>query len=86
MNNRIFKILPHAAIIISVMLIVIYIVDHVNGALGFMVEGDTQLLILGLCAVSIINSVLLVVFQRKRGVPRQGGKICGRTGAATLTA
>lgn len=55
------KIFPHLCIIISLMIIVLYIIDGVNSAMGFL-RGDVfKTLLLIYCIVSIITSLLLIV-------------------------
>ena len=60
------KILPHAAIIMSVMYFVFFFIDKVNSAMAFINNDMTKVLLLILCVISVINAVLLFADDRKR--------------------
>lgn len=60
------KILPHAAIIISVMYFVFFFIDRVNTAMAFINNDMTKFLLFGLCVITIANAVFLIADDRKR--------------------
>jgi len=60
------KILPHAAIIISLMYLVFFCIDRVNTAMAFINNDMTKVLLLALCAISVVNAIFLIADDRKR--------------------
>lgn len=60
------KILPHAAIILSVMYFVFFCIDRVNSAMAFINNDITKWLLVILGVISIYNAVLLIVGDQKR--------------------
>lgn len=60
------KILPHAAIVISGMYLVFFLIDRVNSAMGFINNDITKRLLLILCAISVVNALYLIRDDRKR--------------------
>lgn len=60
------KILPHVAIVISVVYFVLFSIDRVNTAMGFISNDITKWLLVILGAVSIWNAVLIVRDDRRR--------------------
>ena len=65
------KILPHGAIIISLMYFVFFFIDRVNTAMAFINNGMTKTLLFILCVISIINAVLMIADDRKRARARR---------------
>ena len=65
------KLLPHAAIIISLMYFVFFFIDRVNSAMGFIDNGITKALLFALCVITIINSIFLIRDDRSRERRRQ---------------
>ena len=65
------KLLPHAAIIISLMYFVFFGIDRVNSAMAFIDNDITKALLLALCVISIVNAVLLIRDDRARERRRQ---------------
>jgi len=65
------KILPHSAIIISMMYLVFFCIDKVNSAMAFINNGLTKGLLLVLCAVSVINALMIIADDRKKTRLRQ---------------
>jgi len=63
--KTIAKLLPHVAIILSGMLIVFFIVDRFNSAMGFLDNDAAKVLICALGVVSIVNSIMLIAHQRR---------------------
>ncbi len=63
--KTITKIIPHACIILSTMLIVFYVVDRFNTAMAFIDNKITKTLILVLGILSVLTSVMLIAFQRR---------------------
>jgi hypothetical protein len=59
------KLLPHVGIILSGMLIVFFVVDRFNSAMGFFDNDAAKILICALGVVSIANSILLIAHQRR---------------------
>ena len=60
------KLLPHAAIILSGMYLVFFLIDRVNSAMAFINNGITKRLLLILCVISTINAIWLIRDDRKR--------------------
>lgn len=59
------KLLPHAAIVISVMYFVFFFIDRVNTAMAFINNDITKVLLFILCVISIFNAVLLISMNRR---------------------
>lgn len=59
------KLLPHAAILLSNMMIVFFVLDRFNTAMGFIDNEITKWLILALSVISIANSVALISSARR---------------------
>ena len=60
------KILPHAAIILSMMYFVFFCIDRVNSAMAFINNDITKGLLVILGVISIYDAVLLIVEDQKR--------------------
>lgn len=60
------KILPHAAIVISGMYLVFFLIDRVNSAMAFINNGITKRLLLVLCAISVVNAIYLIRDDRRK--------------------
>lgn len=60
------KILPHAAIVLGGMVVVFYVIDRFNTAMGFINNGITKALLLAFCAVSVVNARTLISGAKKR--------------------
>lgn len=60
------KILPHLSIIVSTMMLVLYIIDSVNDAMGFLRGNEFKTLLLILIIVSIVTASLLIHSNAKR--------------------
>lgn len=58
-------ILPHAAIVLSCMMIVFFILDKFNDAMAFINNDITKTLLLILAVISVINSIALIAAHRK---------------------
>lgn len=54
------KILPHLSIIVSTMMLVLYIIDSVNDAMGFLRGSEFKTLLLILIIVSIVTASVLI--------------------------
>lgn len=54
------KILPHLSIIVSTMMLVLYIIDSVNDAMGFLRGDEFKTLLLILIIVSIVTASFLI--------------------------
>ena len=66
MNKRYIKdILPHSAIVLSLMMIVLYILDQYNDAMAFINNKITKGLLLFLCVVAILNAIMLIAHHRR---------------------
>ena len=59
------KLLPHAAIILSGMYLVFFLIDRVNSAMAFINNDITKWLLLILCAISVLNALLLIRSERQ---------------------
>ena len=65
MKFNLRDVLPHGAIILSLMMIVFYILDQFNDAMAFLNNRITKSLLLILSIVSIINAVNLIAYHRR---------------------
>ena len=65
MKAKIFKLLGHVSIVISLMYFVFFFIDRVNSPMSFINNGITKFLLFILCALSIFNSVRLISADRK---------------------
>ena len=65
MKFNLRDVLPHGAIIRSLMMIVFYILDQFNDAMAFINNRITKSLLLILSIVSIINAVNLIAYHRR---------------------
>lgn len=65
------KILPHAAIIISLMYFVFFFIDRVNSAMAFINNNITKGLLFALCVICIANSLFLIRDNREKERKRQ---------------
>lgn len=59
------NILPHLCIIISVMMIVIYIIDHLNNAMNFINNNIFKTLLLIYSIIVIASSIFLIAENRR---------------------
>lgn len=60
------KLLPHAAIILSGMYLVFFLIDRVNSAMAFINNDITKWLLLALCAISVLDAVYLIRDERRK--------------------
>lgn len=60
------KTMPHISIILAGMLIVFFVIDRFNSAMRFLDNDGAKILLFVLSVTSIINSVLLITYQRRR--------------------
>lgn len=65
MKFNLRDILPHGAIILSLMMIVFYILDQFNDAMAFINNRITKSLLIILSLVSIINAINLIAYHRR---------------------
>ena len=63
--KTIAKALPHVAIILSGMLIVFFVIDRFNSAMGFLDNDAAKILLFVLSMTSIVNSIMLIAYQRR---------------------
>ena len=59
------KLLPHAALILSGMYLVFYLIDRVNSAMAFINNNLTKALLLVFCAISCVNALYLIRADRR---------------------
>lgn len=59
------KLLPHAAIVISVMYFVFFFIDRVNSSMAFINNNITKGLLFVLCLISIFNAIRLISMDRR---------------------
>lgn len=59
------KIIPHIAIILSVMFLVFYVLDYFNDAMNFIANTISKNLLPVLCVSSFATSVMAIGMQRK---------------------
>ena len=60
------KVLPHAAILLSNMYIVFYLIDRVNSAMCFIDNGITKALLVLLSIISTVNAAFLILDERRK--------------------
>lgn len=65
------KLLPHAAIILSLMYFVFFGIDRVNTAMDFINNDITKFLLVALGVIAVINAMLLIHDDRRRERARQ---------------
>jgi len=65
MKTKIFKLIEHAAIIISIMYFTFFIIDRVNSPMGFINNDITKVLLVVLGVFTIFNSVRLIGYERR---------------------
>ena len=58
--------LPHAAIVFSLLFITFFIVDKINGAMNFINNNITKGMLLACALVSIANACFLIADNRRR--------------------
>ena len=58
-------VLPHSAIIISLMMILFYILDQFNDAMAFINNRITKGLLLALAIISILNAINIIAAHRR---------------------
>ena len=63
--------LPHLCIVLSGMVIVFFIVNLLNEAMGFWENEATRILIVILCVLSIVQAVCWIAYLRKMKRRRQ---------------
>lgn len=63
--KRIVGMLPHINIIISCMMITFFVIDRYNTAMAFINNNITKWLLLIVSILSIVNSIILICYQRK---------------------
>ena len=68
-----YKVLPHAAIVISIMYFVFFFIDKVNQPMAFINNDITKGLLFVLCVISILNAISLIRVDRRRERQRQSG-------------
>ena len=77
MLKRAGRLLPHAAILLCNMYVVLYLIDRVNPAMNFIDNGLTKGLLLLMCAVALINARRLLARpaynsqRRAEGAPQR---------------
>ena len=65
MKAKIFRLIEHAVIIISLMYFPFFIIDRVKSPMGFINNDITKVLVLILCIFSIFNAVRLIGMERR---------------------
>lgn len=66
MLKKVLKVLPHASIVMSGMLIVFFCIDRVNKPMGFMTNEFHKILTFLLSLICVGYSVFIISYQRKR--------------------
>lgn len=59
------RILPHLCLVISIMMLVFYVIDTMNDAMGFLRGEVFRTLLLIYCIVAILTSIILIVVNEK---------------------
>lgn len=65
--KRIMRILPHITIILSAMFITLWILDKYNPLMNFLDSDLSNILLLILCAFSLVTAIVMVALERKLG-------------------
>ena len=65
------KLLPHATIIIAAMYLVFFVIDRFNEPMAFVNNRMTKDLLLAMCAMSVVNAVALIRYDRKEARRRR---------------
>ena len=60
------KVLPHAAILLSNMYIVFYLIDRVNSAMCFIDNRITKAMLVLLAVISTVNASFLILDERRK--------------------
>ncbi len=63
--KKILSILPHVNIIVACMILTFLIIDHFNNAMQFIENDITKGILFVFVFITIINSIVLMVYQRK---------------------
>ncbi|MDD4797773.1 MAG: hypothetical protein PHO66_08405 [Eubacteriales bacterium] len=59
------KAVPHATIILSIMMMVFFIIDRVNTAFAALNNDISDWLLAGLCVCAATTAVYLIIFERR---------------------
>ena len=65
------KLFPHATIIIAAMYLVFFVIDRFNEPMAFVNNRMTKDLLLAMCAMSVVNAVALIRYDRKEARRRR---------------
>ena len=64
--RMLFKVLPHAVVVMSGMMIVFFLIDRVNTPMGFMTNEFHKWLSMMLALISLGYAVLTIAWQRRQ--------------------
>lgn len=64
--KALFSLIPHAMIVISLMMITFYITDRYNRAMAFINNDITKALLLVLAVLAIVQSVYVIYSERRK--------------------
>lgn len=80
------KLLPHAAILLSLMYLIFYAIDRVNPVMAFIDNEITKALLVDLGLISIFDACLLIsedrARARKRAIRQRRARSSGKRGEA----
>jgi len=75
MINKLRSVLPHIIIIVSGIFLVFMILDYYNPTMNFVNNNINMKLFLAFCVLSIVNSVLTIIANRKKTLESQDKKM-----------
>jgi len=75
MINKLRSVLPHIIIILSGIFLVFMILDYYNPTMNFVNNNINMKLFLAFCVLSIVNSVLTIIANRKKTLESQDKKM-----------
>ena len=75
MINKLRSVLPHIIIILSGIFLVFMILDYYNPTMNFVNNNIKMKLFLAFCVLSIVNSVLTIIANRKKTLESQDKKM-----------
>ncbi len=64
--KKLITVLPHINIIIACVVLTFLIIDRLNSAMQFIENDITKGILLVFVIVTIVNSIVLMVYQRKK--------------------
>ena len=59
------RLLPHLCIITSLIIMVLWVIDRINGAMNFLGRDIFKIPLFIFCILVIYESIMLIVYQRR---------------------